>query len=286
MEHMYRVNGLGSRMISTAMDFGRQLFVQLPATLPSRLIPPSPLASQTSGRFRGAVTEDYGTSLISRMHLNWVLEKASEPVMSDLTGLGSNEGNRLTVLIMALYKAQGELYIKALRGMKDEGKLPQGMIDRITVKTLDDSPGDEADVVFCDWVRDTSVGHIGELSHVVLATTRARAVTVHLLERGTFVGYSQQGLRAKVMSDLWHRLSEYEGLSKFCHRFDGCNICHTIGHLTGFRSEASPVPAPGVKCKRPKCEARDTHLTAYCPTRCCRNCFRIGHTGNECVADI
>ncbi|KAI9158793.1 hypothetical protein HJFPF1_06791 [Paramyrothecium foliicola] len=93
------------------------------------------------------------------------------------------------ILVVALYKAQVVAYQRALRQMVKDRQLSEDDSARIKVKTIDDAQGDEADFVFVDFVTTSHQGFTGKDFRLTLGTTRARGISIFLLNRGSFVGY-------------------------------------------------------------------------------------------------
>ncbi|KAL6701247.1 hypothetical protein J3F84DRAFT_1633 [Trichoderma pleuroticola] len=83
--------------------------------------------------------------------------------------------------------------------MVDNGVVTQQVYQRIKVKTLDESQAEEAGFVFADFVAVSHPGFTGEPFRITLATTRARGISIFLLNRGTFVGHEQPHVPARAL---------------------------------------------------------------------------------------
>lgn len=161
-------------------------------------------------------------------------------------------------------------------------ELPRDAYDRVKVRTLDDVQGDEADFVFVDFVAISHPGSAGEASDINRAATRARGMSILLMNRGTFVGYErpENHKRATALFRLYDKLAARRvTLRMWC-----CLNCQTDSHHT-LVCTTKPQDMPDAVCEWYACGERG-HNAATCPTRVCRNCRGEGHSANECPRGV
>ncbi|KAK1762908.1 hypothetical protein QBC33DRAFT_581402 [Phialemonium atrogriseum] len=232
--------------------------------------------------FAGSQATGLTTSLTNTVHLAWTLRQVRAIIESELTGLGRNNGKPVDVLVVAFYKAQALEYQKAIKAMVDHGQLPKDVYGRVKVKTLDVAQGDEADFVFVDFVTVSHPGFTGENFRIALATTRARGMSILLLNRGTFVGYDKPETRKRA--NVLFRLYNYHATRQLTVRIWCCLNSQTDDHTTS-NCTAIPPDMSNITCERQSCGVGG-HNAATCPTRICRNCNIEGHSANECVEQL
>ncbi|KAI8714471.1 CCHC-type domain-containing protein [Fusarium sp. LHS14.1] len=140
---------------------------------------------------------------------------------------------------------------------------------RLEVKTLDGPQGDEADIVFVDYVTVSHSGFTAESFRGTLALTRARGMTILLLNRGTFVGYERRKETTKRANHLY-RIHNWHETRRLVQRLDGCLNCESLLHSTDRCKGKAPadnnnnnIDSP---CERPSC-GKEGHNAATCPTR-------------------
>lgn len=203
-----------------------------------------------------------------------VIQQVKSILESDLKGLGRNKDKPVDILILPLYKQQLILYQQALKHMVDTHQLPIGVMAHVKAKTLDDAQGDEADFVFGDYVAVSHPGFTSESFRRTLVTTRARGITVVLLNRGTFVGLECNKKTEKRALELYRFYTQYasQGLA---FRIWSCLNCDSPGHTEAQCTE-QPRDMSGIRCERESC-GKAGHLTAKCPMQQCKNCRGKNH---------
>ncbi|KLP18705.1 hypothetical protein CEK26_008549 [Fusarium fujikuroi] len=154
---------------------------------------------------------------------------------------------RASVLILTPYKEQKRLYDLLLRQLT-EAEVPKDLVE---VRTVDDSPSHEADVVILDLARTVKKGFVNEAPRMNVATTRARL--------GQFV--IGPGKKTPLEWPLNHLVAFLEersaviNLKDRCRWYFMCNNCCQPGHIA-------------TECKfKPKCVRCDgaSHVTRNCP---------------------
>ncbi|KAJ4249416.1 hypothetical protein NW762_012269 [Fusarium torreyae] len=122
-------------------------------------------------------------------------------------------------------------------------------IREATCCTLDEAQGDEADIVFFDFVLTGNPGFITANFRVALALSRARVATALLLNRGTFSGWETKQHTQQRALQLFgvHDHHEKHGLI-----------------VRVWCCEKEPTPNPDLHCLRASC-GQNGHLADNCP---------------------
>lgn len=115
--------------------------------------------------------------------------------LAEIQGLGKNKDHPADFLVLCYYKAQAKRYIQALAN------------DQVRVQTVDSAQGDEADFVVVDTTSPNHPLSLADPARTTLATTRSRGVTVHIFNRGTFVG-QESGITEERASHLYSIFQE------------------------------------------------------------------------------
>ncbi|KAJ4233450.1 hypothetical protein NW759_002226 [Fusarium solani] len=233
--------------------------------------------------FSGSQSRKIATSQINKMYKTWILEHVGHILDSGLTGLEENSGKSIDILIIALYRAQVTESQMAIESLIDQGRFSKDTLTRLKVKTLDGPQDDEADIVFVDYVTISHPGFTADSFRGTLALTRARGMTILLLNRGTFVGYERREEFIECSNHLF-RIYNWHASRQLVQRLSGCLNCETLDHTTSECKEPVDFSTKGA-CERPSCR-KEGHNAATCPTRKCRNCHEVGHSANECSYDI
>ncbi|RSL62753.1 hypothetical protein CEP53_004661 [Fusarium sp. AF-6] len=233
--------------------------------------------------FSGSQSRKVTTSQINKMHKTWILEHVGRILDSGLTGRGENSEKPINILVVAFYKAQVTELLIEIKSLINQGRFSKDILTRLKVKTLDDAQGDEADIVFVDYVAVNHPGFTAESFRGTLALTRARGMTILLLNRGTFVGYERREESIERSNHLF-RIYNWHASRQLVQRFSGCLHCEILDHVTSECKEAVDCSTEEV-CERPSC-GKKGHNAATCPTRRCLNCREVGHSANECSYDI
>ena len=227
--------------------------------------------------FPGSTTDKVGTSTLNHTHVSWVITQVSHILgRENLHGVGSNSGNPVTVLVVAMYKAQVLQYLDAAhrRGLD---------MRRLKIKTLDSAQGDEADIVIGDFVGVHGPGFTAEPFRTALITTRARALNVTILNRGMFVGFESRGTVTRAR----HLARVYKFHTSIV-RVTWCPDCETGTH-TALECPR-PKGMPPTDCKEAFCEncfKRGDHGTNECPEPIlCARCREPGHPSQLCEAEF
>ncbi|KAI5862560.1 hypothetical protein GGS23DRAFT_597360 [Durotheca rogersii] len=227
--------------------------------------------------FPKAYVTNVGTSRTNILHRAWVLDQVKRLMDSTLTGLGKNDGCPVSVMLIALYAAQVTEYRQSIRTMIDCKELSESAIrDRVVVKTLDSAQGAEADIVFVDFVNVTHPGFTGAQWRTGLSSTRARGMTITLLNRGSFVGRGDPDNTANPLAQV-----AYELFKLFNSHRANCRL--------RLRDVDAPKDTTNHLCQRgcQKIDKRDAnHPTAHCPFQICRNCKLHGHNATACERDF
>ncbi|KAF5639095.1 hypothetical protein F25303_7461 [Fusarium sp. NRRL 25303] len=154
---------------------------------------------------------------------------------------------RASVLILTPYKEQKRLYDFLLRQLT-RTEVPEDLVE---VRTVDDSPSHEADVVILDLVRTVKKSFINEAPRVNVATTRACL--------GQFViGPCKKTPLEWPLNHLVAFLEERSAVINLrdrCRWYFMCKNCCQPGHIA-------------TECKfKPKCVRCDeaSHATRNCP---------------------
>ncbi|RSM14479.1 hypothetical protein CDV31_005368 [Fusarium ambrosium] len=175
----------------------------------------------------GSQSRKVAASQINKMHKTWILDHVKRILGSDLTGLGRNSGKPINILVMAMYKAQVTEFQIAIKHLISQGHISKDTLTRLKVKTLDDSQGDEADIVFVDYVTVSHPGFTAESFRGTLALTRTRGMTILLLNRGTFVGYERRKDFVKRSNHLF-RIYNWHASRQLVQRFVELILKHLI----------------------------------------------------------
>ncbi|EEU44747.1 uncharacterized protein NECHADRAFT_84818 [Fusarium vanettenii 77-13-4] len=190
--------------------------------------------------FPGSQSRKVATSQINKMHKTWMLEHVGHLLDSGLTGLGENSGKPIDILVIALYKAQVTELRMEIKSLISQGRFAKDILTRLKVKTLDDAEGDEADIVFVDYVAVNHPGFTAESFRGTLALTRARGMTLLLLNRGTFVGYEHRKESIKRANHLY-RIHNWHASRQLVQRFSGCLNCESLLHSTNQCKGKAPA---------------------------------------------
>ncbi|KAF5615140.1 hypothetical protein F52700_13529 [Fusarium sp. NRRL 52700] len=154
---------------------------------------------------------------------------------------------RATVLILTPYKEQKYTYELLLRQLT-KAEVPKDLVE---VRTVDDSPSHEADVIIFDLVRTVKKGFINESPRMNVAMTRGRLVQF-------VIGPSKKTPLEWPLNYLVAFLEERSAVINLrdrCHWYLMCQNCCQPGHLA-------------TNCKfKPKCVRYDgaPHATRNCP---------------------
>ncbi|RMJ04652.1 hypothetical protein CDV36_014676 [Fusarium kuroshium] len=214
----------------------------------------------------GSQSRKAGTSQINKIHKAWILEHVGNILDSGLTGLGENSGKPVNILVIALYRAQVTELLMEIKSLINQGRFSKDILTRLKVKTLDDAQGDEADIVFVDYVAVNHPGFTAESFRGTLALTRARGMTILLLNRGTFVGYERREESIERSNHLF-RIYNWHASRQLVQRFSGCLHYEILDHVTSECKGAVDYSTEEV-CEHPSC-GKKGHNAATCPTRRC-----------------
>ncbi|RSL62305.1 hypothetical protein BHE90_008598 [Fusarium euwallaceae] len=139
----------------------------------------------------------------------------------------------------------------AIKSLINQGRFSKDILSCLKVKTLDDAQGDEADIVFVDYVAVNHPGFTAESFRGTLAITRAHGMTILLLNRGTFVGYERREESIERSNHL-SRIHNWHASRQLVQRFSGCLHCEIVDHVTSECKEAVDYSTEEV-CERPSC---------------------------------
>ncbi|EWZ37539.1 hypothetical protein FOZG_09528 [Fusarium oxysporum Fo47] len=154
---------------------------------------------------------------------------------------------RASVLILTPYKAQRRMYDLLLLELT-EAEVPKTLVE---VRTIDDSPSHEADIIILDWVRTVKKGFIADSHRMAVALSRARLGTI-------MIGPGKKTPLTWPLNHLVGYLEERKAvinLKDHCRWYLMCQNCCQPGHLA-------------TDCRfQPKCVRCDgaSHATRNCP---------------------
>lgn len=106
----------------------------------------------------------FGTSFSNEVNAHYTMQLVTQ-IYRDAGILDARDlSRRGSVLIITPYSVQKNYYDLLLRELT-KAKIPKSLLE---VRTVDDSPSHEADIVIVDWVRTNSRGFIADQSECVL----------------------------------------------------------------------------------------------------------------------
>ncbi|KAF4460376.1 MFS monocarboxylate transporter [Fusarium albosuccineum] len=157
---------------------------------------------------------------------------------------------RASILIITPYAAQKRVYQLVLRLMSD-AEIPKTLVE---VRTVDESPSHEADIIIIDCVRTTTMGFISDINRMSVMMTRARIGTILIGTTSKMFFPSTPKSLINYMVDR-HSLIDHSEF-KIKTKWDKmCDKCIQPGHVA---SQCTFNP----KCQT--CEGA-RHATRHCP---------------------
>lgn len=116
----------------------------------------------------------FGTSFSNEGNAHYTMQLVTQ-IYKDASILDARDlSRRGSVLIIAPYSVQKNYYDLLLRELT-EAEIPKSLVE---VRTVDDSPSHEADIVIVDWVRTNNRGFIADPKRMCVALSRARIGTI------------------------------------------------------------------------------------------------------------
>ncbi|KAL6411469.1 MFS monocarboxylate transporter [Ilyonectria robusta] len=158
-----------------------------------------------------------------------------------------------STLVIVGYSAQKNEW----EGLMSELSPAEVPLDRVEVRTIDDSPGHEADLVICDLTRTDKAGFLHERERLAVLSTRARVAMVIL-------GCPKTAHPKSSLGDLFRYVEKNKAYGKVrtdrkasWHKF--CDKCAQHGHTT-IECKAAPTCPICVANRRPY-----NHALRFCP---------------------
>ncbi|RSL70209.1 hypothetical protein CEP53_001947 [Fusarium sp. AF-6] len=153
---------------------------------------------------------------------------------------------RPSVLILTHYSVQKNAYQLLLRNMS-VAEIPKELVD---VRTVDDSPSHEADIVVIDTVRTGRAGFTGEAERMAVMMTRARIGTI-LIGPGANVKLNAPQENLKECTER-HRAIVDESGDKSARWDMFCDNCADDGIERTVARTANVGPSGGKRVKKNK----------------------------------
>ncbi|KAK4072485.1 hypothetical protein Trihar35433_4549 [Trichoderma harzianum] len=125
------------------------------------------------------------------------------------------------ILIVTGYSEQKRLLLETLAELP-EAEVPPGLV---SVRTINDSPSHEAEVVICDMVRTDKPGFMVEDVRLAVMIMRARALTIIVGKTDVIKGKDARSLRA-----LYDYLKDRDAIVKVLGWNEFCGVCLLPGH--------------------------------------------------------
>ncbi|KAL7937088.1 AAA domain-containing protein [Trichoderma chlorosporum] len=172
--------------------------------------------------------ETMGTSFINQVNARFIVElvarlvtqAAVQSTTQSRTADAAAQPVRGKILIITGYSQQKRL-IRRMLDTLSETECPPGMV---SVRTIDDSPSHEDDVVICDIVRSEGPGFLREMSRLCVMTTRARVLTV-------LVGQETVIPLGGAMRDMLDHIKARDSLITTAGWDQFCQYCLSPGHI-------------------------------------------------------
>ncbi|KAK1593619.1 AAA domain-containing protein [Colletotrichum navitas] len=205
-----------------------------------------------------------GTSFENRTHVEWVLHQVKGFLKNDrLTDLSTT--NPARILIVPLYKAQVNLYRQVLADERSKGCISDEDLQRLDVRTLDSSQGEERDLVIVDYVQTDQAGFCTDPNRNCLATTRAIQAEIIIMNEGMLADFRAQ--KSKLAQIIAHA-------SEFNYKLEvlSCTNCNSPTHTDDDCNDQLSCSY----CKQPG------HARVTCPKIKCSNCRELGHLTSNC----
>ncbi|KAJ4246670.1 hypothetical protein NW757_009260 [Fusarium falciforme] len=134
--------------------------------------PPDTYELKVGHSYANDINARYVTQMLVEMYRSETLMDARDAKL--MATDNENLVRRPSVLILAPYSVQKSAYDLSLRGMS-VAEIPKDLVD---VRTVDDSPGHEADIVIIDCVCVSRLGFVGNAHRMAVMMTRARVGTI------------------------------------------------------------------------------------------------------------
>jgi len=161
------------------------------------------------------------------------------------------------VLIITAYSAQRDLVQQYIVEHTD-----QRVRDQVTVRTIDDSPSHEENIVIVDFVRTLKVGFINCPKRMAVATTRARYFSIYLTHfKCKLIAGSQLGALIAYAADrhCTLELAHFDRLCATCgsrrHGTEDCSPNRQIWQSTHEDDPFQTRPKPKAEAEQAQDEA-------------------------------
>ncbi|KAI5467348.1 hypothetical protein BGZ63DRAFT_419061 [Mariannaea sp. PMI_226] len=183
--------------------------------------------------FKNAEEGTVGTSFANPLHAvagrDFLVSVYQDgPIQNALKWKSDQELEFGTTLIITAYAAQKNEWEGVLAELSP-AELPKQLVQ---VRTIDDSPSHEADLVIVDLTRSTAQGFLKDINRITVMTTRARYAMVVFGNRACIGKFRKSALN-RFFEFLQHRSvivsfdsAESKKRLKICHR------CHQQGHIS------------------------------------------------------
>lgn len=134
---------------------------------------------------------------------------ASAPLYSVQSFMKHPEADHSTyawgnILVITGYKQQKLLLDEKLSKLSS-AEIPRGIV---SVRTIDDSPSHQAEVVICDLVRSNGPGFLSDLKRLAVMTTRAQGMTILVGQEAMFA------VKNSAISELYNYLKSRDSIVK------------------------------------------------------------------------
>ncbi|KKO98317.1 hypothetical protein THAR02_09581 [Trichoderma harzianum] len=138
------------------------------------------------------------------------------------------------ILLITGYKQQKCLLEQKIAELPED-KVPRGLV---SVRTIDDSPGHQAEFVFCDLVRTSGPGFLIEHQRLAVMTTRAQGLTILVDQQDILHAKESTALsRSAALSSFKDYLKSRNAIIKVAGWNILCNRCPEIANASGASLE-------------------------------------------------
>ncbi|KAK4072487.1 hypothetical protein Trihar35433_4551 [Trichoderma harzianum] len=155
-----------------------------------------------------------GYSYINPGNANFILAlvsllAASAPLYSVQSFMEHPEADPSTypwgkIPVITGYKQQ-KLLLEEKLSKLSSAEIPRGIV---SVRTIDDSPSHQAEVVICDLARSDGPGSLSDLKRLAIMTTRAQGMTILVGQEVMFA------VKNSAISELYNYLKSRDGIVK------------------------------------------------------------------------